>query len=68
MVFSSRVERQNQKIKNGLPVGFQLPFAVKTNQCFCGKKMSLLALTVDTNYDVKAFHGTDFLDQLVNYF
>jgi hypothetical protein len=23
-------------------------------------------MNVDTNYDVKAFHGTDFLDQLVS--
>ena len=65
----AELERQNPKIKNGLPVGYQLNIRTKkpieTKSAFVVKDV-ISNPAVDTNYDVKAFHGTDFLDQLVS--
>ena len=65
----AELERQNPKIKNGLPVGFQLTIRskkpIENKNAFVVKDV-ISSPNVDTNYDVKAFHGTDFLDQLVS--
>jgi cell wall-associated NlpC family hydrolase len=64
----AELERQNPKIKNGLPVGYQLNIRTKkpieSKSAFVVKDV-ITNPAVDNNYDVKAFHGTDFLDQLV---
>ncbi|MBC5839855.1 LysM peptidoglycan-binding domain-containing protein [Flavobacterium sp. F-380] len=65
----AELERQNPKIKNGLPVGYQLNIrskkTIESKSAFVVKDV-INNPNVDTNYDVKAFHGTDFLDQLVS--
>jgi cell wall-associated NlpC family hydrolase len=65
----AELEKQNPKIKNGLPVGYQLNIRGKkptdSKSAFVVKDV-ITNPNVDTNYDVKAFHGTDFLDQLVS--
>ena len=65
----AELERQNPKIKNGLPVGYQLNIRttkpVESRSAFAVKDV-IGSPAIDTNYDVKAFHGTDFLDQLVS--
>ena len=65
----AELERQNPKIKSGLPVGYQLNIRTKkqieTKGGFVVRDV-INNPNVDTNYDVKAFHGTDFLDQLVS--
>jgi cell wall-associated NlpC family hydrolase len=65
----AELEKQNPKIKSGLPVGFQLNIHTKkpidSKSAFVVKDV-INNPNVDTNYDVKAFHGTDFLDQLVS--
>ena len=65
----AELERQNPKIKNGLPVGYQLNIRsnkpIESKSAFVVKDV-INNPNVDTNYDVKAFHGTDFLDQLVS--
>ena len=64
----AELERQNPKIKNGLPVGYQLNIRTKkpieTKSAFVVQDV-INNPNVDTKYDVKAFHGSDFLDQLV---
>jgi cell wall-associated NlpC family hydrolase len=65
----AELERQNPKIKKGLPVGYQLNIRTKkqieSKSAFVVKDI-ITNTSVDTNYDVKSFHGTDFLDQLVS--
>jgi cell wall-associated NlpC family hydrolase len=65
----AELERQNPKIKNGLPIGYQLNIRskkpIENKNAFVVKDV-IASSNVDTNYDVKAFHGTDFLDQLVS--
>lgn len=65
----AELEKQNPKIIKGLAVGFQLNIRTKkptdSKSSFVVKD-EINNPDVDTNYDVKAFHGTDFLDQLVS--
>jgi cell wall-associated NlpC family hydrolase len=64
------LERQNPKIVRGLPVGYKLN--IRSN-----KAVEVIAVnnnsgstnemgSSDSKYNVKSFHGTDFLDQLVS--
>lgn len=65
----AELEKQNPKIKNGLIVGYQLNIRSKKpleNKSSFVVKDVIINPNVDTNYSVKAFHGTDFLDQLVS--
>lgn len=60
------LERQNPKIVNRLPVGYKLSIrSLKTVEPVVEKEV--IAATPETSgYNVKGFHGTDFLDQLVS--
>ena len=63
---SQILERQNPKIVNRLPVGYKLSIrSLKTVEPVVEKEV--IAATPETSgYNVKGFHGTDFLDQLVS--
>ena len=64
------LERQNPKIVKGLPVGYKLNIRsnkpvdeIASNEASAGNNGMGNS---DSRYNVKSFHGTDFLDQLVS--
>jgi len=64
------LERQNPKIIRGLPVGYKLNIrSNKAVESIASNSNSEPANEIgksDSKYNVKSFHGTDFLDQLVS--
>jgi cell wall-associated NlpC family hydrolase len=63
------LEKQNPTISKGLPVGFKLNIrSNKPAEIIVLKEVSETIVEMgnsDSKYNVKSFHGTDFLDQLV---
>lgn len=64
------LERQNPKIVKGLPVGYKLNIrsnkAVEAIASNSNSGSTNEMGNSDSKYNVKSFHGTDFLDQLVS--
>ncbi|MEZ7506225.1 LysM peptidoglycan-binding domain-containing protein [Flavobacterium sp. Arc2] len=64
------LERQNPKIIRGLPVGYKLNIrsnkAVEAIASNSNSGSTNEMGNSDSKYNVKSFHGTDFLDQLVS--
>lgn len=64
------LERQNPKIVKGLPIGYKLNIrSNKAVEAIVSNATSGSAIKMgnsDSEYNVKSFHGTDFLDQLVS--
>ncbi|MFT5254551.1 MAG: cell wall-associated NlpC family hydrolase, partial [Flavobacteriales bacterium] len=64
------LERQNPKIVRGLPVGYKLNIrsnkAVEVIASNSNSGSTNEMGNSDSKYNVKSFHGTDFLDQLVS--
>ncbi|CAM2773327.1 peptidoglycan endopeptidase [Flavobacterium frigoris] len=64
------LERQNPKIVKGLPIGYKLSIrSNKAIEAIVSNATSGSAIKMgnsDSEYNVKSFHGTDFLDQLVS--
>jgi cell wall-associated NlpC family hydrolase len=63
------LERQNPKIAKSLPVGYNLsirsPKLILTEEAKAEYARNNEPENVGPSYNLKAFHGTDFLDQLV---
>jgi cell wall-associated NlpC family hydrolase/uncharacterized protein (DUF433 family) len=64
------LERQNPKIVKGLPIGYKLNIrSNKAVEAVVSNETSGSTIKMgnsDSEYNVKSFHGTDFLDQLVS--